>query len=69
MTPTLLPDDIEQKLLAGQRLRATHDLIERRGITLTDARMQIGRWLLERQQNGMGPSETEGTGNPKPEPR
>jgi len=30
MKPILLPDDIEQKLLAGQRLRATHDLIERR---------------------------------------
>jgi hypothetical protein len=32
MTPTLLRDDVEQDL-AGQRLRATPELIERRGIT------------------------------------
>jgi hypothetical protein len=36
--PTQLPDDIEQKLLDGQRLRATWDLMERRGVTLNEAR-------------------------------
>jgi hypothetical protein len=30
--PAQLPDGIEQKLLDGQRVRATHDLKERRGI-------------------------------------
>jgi hypothetical protein len=47
-----LPDDIEQKLQDGQRLRATYDLMERRGITLDEARMLVGRWLFERQQAG-----------------
>jgi hypothetical protein len=48
--PAQLPDDIEQKLLDGQRLRATHDLMERRGIPLNKARELVGRWLFERQQ-------------------
>ena len=46
--PTQLPDDIEQKLIDGQRLRATYDLMARRGIGLNAARMIIGRWLAER---------------------
>jgi hypothetical protein len=45
-----LPDDIEQKLLDGQRRWATSDLAERRAITLDEARLQIGRWLFDRQQ-------------------
>ena len=45
-----LPDDIEQKVLDGQRLRATYDLMERRGVTLDEARELVGRWLYERQQ-------------------
>jgi hypothetical protein len=43
---TRLPDDIEQKLIDGQRLRATHDLAERRGIPLHDAKILVGRWLF-----------------------
>jgi hypothetical protein len=43
---TQLPDDIEQKLLGGQRVRATHDLMERRGIRLEGARMLVERWLF-----------------------
>lgn len=46
--PTRLPDDIEQKLIDGQRLRATYDLMARRGISLDAARTIIGRWLAER---------------------
>jgi hypothetical protein len=45
-----LPDDIEQKVLNGQCLRATYDLMERRGVTLDEARELVGRWLYERQQ-------------------
>ena len=45
-----LPDDIEQKLMDGQRLRATYDLIERRRVTLNAARELVGRWQHERQQ-------------------
>jgi hypothetical protein len=52
--PAQLPDDIEQKLLDGQRLRATWDLMERRGVTLNEARELIGRWLFERQQADRG---------------
>jgi hypothetical protein len=52
--PTRLPDDIEQKLLDGQRLRATHDLMQRRGLALNDARELVGRWLFERQQTKRG---------------
>jgi hypothetical protein len=48
--PVHLPDDIEQKLLDGQRLRATHDLMEQRGITPEGACMLVGRWLFERRQ-------------------
>jgi hypothetical protein len=51
--PAQLPDDIEQKLQDGQRLRATYDLMERRGITLDEARMLVGRWLFERQKEGL----------------
>ena len=46
MKPTQLPDDIEQNLLDGQRLRATYALMERRGLTLNDARVLVGRWLF-----------------------
>ena len=48
--PVQLPDDIEQKLIDGQRFRATADLMERRGISLDEARTVIGRWLFQRQQ-------------------
>ncbi|WP_158931401.1 hypothetical protein [Acidisphaera sp. S103] len=47
------PDDIEQKVLDGQRLRATYDLMERRGVTLDEARELVGRWLYERQQTNL----------------
>ncbi len=56
MKPTQLPDDIEQNLLDGQRLRATHALMERRGVTLDDARVLVGRWLFERQQANTKPT-------------
>jgi hypothetical protein len=49
-----LPDDIEQKLLDGQRLRATCDLMERSRVILDEARELVGRWLLERQQANLG---------------
>jgi hypothetical protein len=52
--PAQLPDDIEQKLLHGQRLRATSDLMERRRVTLDEARELVGRWLFERQQANPG---------------
>jgi hypothetical protein len=45
--PVRLPDDIEQKLLDGQRSRATHDLAERRGCTVYEARRLVSRWLFE----------------------
>jgi hypothetical protein len=48
-----LPDDIEQKVLDGQRLRATYDQMERRGVTLDEARELVGRWLYERQQTNL----------------
>jgi hypothetical protein len=44
---TRLPDDIEQHLLDGQPLRATHALMARRGLTLTQARTEIDRWVNE----------------------
>jgi hypothetical protein len=50
MSDMQLPDDIEQKLIDGQRLRATYDLMARRGINLHEARTQVGRWLFQRQQ-------------------
>ena len=53
---TRLPDDIEEKLINGQRLRATHDLMERRGIDLPAARTVIGRWLWERAKRCGQPS-------------
>lgn len=52
--PVQLPDDIEQKLIDGQRFRATADLMERRGISLNAARTVVGRWLFERQQAAAG---------------
>jgi hypothetical protein len=52
--PVKLPDDIEQKLLGGERLRATHDLMEQRGITPEGACMLVGRWLFEREQQELG---------------
>jgi hypothetical protein len=52
--PLQLPDDIEQKLIDGQRLRATRDLMERRGLNLNQAREPVGRWLFERQQTKRG---------------
>jgi hypothetical protein len=48
--PIMLPDDIEQRLLDGQRSRATRDLVERRGITLNEARELIERWLFDWRQ-------------------
>jgi hypothetical protein len=50
--PIQLPDDIEQKLLDGHRLRATHDLMTRRGISLGGAQVLIGRWLFDRLTGG-----------------
>jgi hypothetical protein len=47
---TALPDDIEQFLIVGQRLRASVALAERRGITLDAADMLVGRWLFEQQR-------------------
>jgi hypothetical protein len=65
--PAQIPDDIEQKLLDGERLRATGDLMERRGITLDEARELVGRWLLERRQARTGPGAFNVAG-PKPSP-
>jgi hypothetical protein len=45
-----LPDDVEQYLINGQRTRATWALMERRGITINQARQLIGRWLFEPSQ-------------------
>jgi hypothetical protein len=58
--PAPLPDDIEQKLLDGERLRATGDLMDRRGITHDEARELVGRWLFERRQAGTGPKPSPG---------
>lgn len=57
-----LPDDIEQMLLDGERLRATHALVERRGMALDDARALVGQWLSERRQAHAGAVEIEATG-------
>jgi hypothetical protein len=68
--PAQLPDDIEQKLLDGQRLRATRDLMERRGLALNEARAEVGRWLFERRQADAERSEGKPTSAAaKPEPR
>jgi hypothetical protein len=41
-----LPDDIEEKLADGRRLRSTtRELAHRRGITLNEARDLVRRWL------------------------
>ena len=47
-----LPDDIEQLLLDGQRLRATWALMQRRWLTPNEARAEVGRWLFERNLGG-----------------
>jgi hypothetical protein len=44
---TQLPDDIEQNLLDGQRLRATHELMKRRGLSINEARTE-GRAMAVR---------------------
>ena len=46
-----LPDDIEQLLIVGQRLRATVALAERRKISFEAARELVGRWLAERRRS------------------
>lgn len=45
---TRLPDDIEQYLLDGQRLRAAYAVMLRRNLSVIEARTVIGRWLHER---------------------
>lgn len=45
-----LPDDIEQYLIDGQRIRATWALMERRQIPIDQARVLVGRWLFDRAQ-------------------
>ena len=40
-------DDIEQHLPHGQRVRATHDLMQRRAISRDDAQTLVVRWLHE----------------------
>jgi hypothetical protein len=46
-----LPDDIEEKLADGRRLRTTtRELAQRLGIRLDEARDLVQRWLFERQQ-------------------
>jgi hypothetical protein len=46
-----LPDDIEEKLADGRRLRTTtRELAQRLGIRLDEARDLVRRWLFERQQ-------------------
>jgi hypothetical protein len=52
--PSALPDDIEQYLIVGQRLRATVVLAERRGITFEAARELVGLWLSDRQRRRRG---------------
>jgi hypothetical protein len=47
MRPLQLPDDIEQRLLEGQRSRATHALMVRYTIPLGDAQILVARWLHE----------------------
>ncbi len=42
-----LPDDIEQYLIDGQRTRATLALMERRRITIDQARELVAAWLFE----------------------
>jgi hypothetical protein len=54
---TRLPDDIEQYLIDGQRTRATWALMERRpGLTLDEARTEVGRYLFEKRQAGSKPT-------------
>jgi hypothetical protein len=51
MTGSLaLPDDIEQFLIVGQRLRATYALMDRRRLAFDLACEIVGRWLFERQR-------------------
>ncbi len=53
-----LPDDIEQYLINGQRTRATWALMERRGVTIDQAREMVGRWLFKRAQCTAPPEPT-----------
>jgi hypothetical protein len=48
-----LPDDIEQFLIAGQRLRATVALAERRRISIEEARELVSRWLDARRAGSL----------------
>jgi hypothetical protein len=52
MADTAFPDDIEQFLLDGQRLRAVYALMQRRDMTLNESRSEVGRWLFERNLTG-----------------
>ena len=46
-----LPDDIEQRLIEGQRSQAVRDLAARRGVSSDAAQLLIARWLYERKTN------------------
>jgi hypothetical protein len=50
-----LPDDIEQYLINDQRTRATVELMKRRGLTIDQARVQVGRWLFNRAKSTAPP--------------
>ena len=54
MPDVQLSDDIEQMLVDGQQLRATHELMKRRGLSRNDARILVGRWFYERRQARTG---------------
>jgi hypothetical protein len=45
-----LPDDIEQFLVAGERLRATEALMERRQVSSERAAEIVGAWLFQERQ-------------------
>jgi hypothetical protein len=50
MNAMTLPDDIEQFLINGERLRAIVVLAERRRISMQEASELVERWLFNRQQ-------------------
>lgn len=54
MTAAALPDDIEQYLTDGQRLRATVELAERRQVSIEEAIEMVSRWLFYRQRDREG---------------
>jgi hypothetical protein len=54
MSAAELPDDIEQFLIDGQRLRATVALAERRAISFEEARELINHWILYRERGTEG---------------